>query len=271
MEQPEEILFTWDSGFGNNQLGVSEDVLGTDGTISKGQQIRYTPQKVNRPDGEELVGQTRSTAATRTCRISSIASAPASQTNCPFDVGFRVSIACRMAVESYRQGRTIRWDPSQGRNRLTSDMDFDYTPEQIHLRKRPRIRRSRNRPARYGVGRRPDLPSRGHQESWASSAIMGAIFPEELGGAGLGYIDYAIIIEELSRVDPLGRHHRRRPHFALHQPHLPSRQRRTEAAVHSQARHRRVDRLLVSHRTRSRIGRRRHAHHSAVKDGDTGS
>jgi alkylation response protein AidB-like acyl-CoA dehydrogenase len=30
---------------------------------------------------------------------------------------------------------------------------------------------------------------------------MGAIFPEDLGGAGLGYIDYAIIVEELSRVD----------------------------------------------------------------------
>src|SRR5437588_307830 len=30
---------------------------------------------------------------------------------------------------------------------------------------------------------------------------MGAIFPEELGGAGLSYIDYSIIIEELSRVD----------------------------------------------------------------------
>ena len=30
---------------------------------------------------------------------------------------------------------------------------------------------------------------------------MGAIFPESLGGAGLGYIEYSIIIEELSRVD----------------------------------------------------------------------
>src|SRR5262249_53223229 len=29
----------------------------------------------------------------------------------------------------------------------------------------------------------------------------GAIFPEELGGSGLGYIEYAIVIEELSRVD----------------------------------------------------------------------
>ena len=32
--------------------------------------------------------------------------------------------------------------------------------------------------------------------------LMGAIFPEELGGAGFGYIEYAIIIEELARVDP---------------------------------------------------------------------
>jgi hypothetical protein len=34
------------------------------------------------------------------------------ETNCPFELGFRVSIACRMAVESYRQKRTLRWDPS---------------------------------------------------------------------------------------------------------------------------------------------------------------
>jgi alkylation response protein AidB-like acyl-CoA dehydrogenase len=31
---------------------------------------------------------------------------------------------------------------------------------------------------------------------------LGSVFPEELGGAGLDYIDYSIIIEELSRVDP---------------------------------------------------------------------
>jgi alkylation response protein AidB-like acyl-CoA dehydrogenase len=31
---------------------------------------------------------------------------------------------------------------------------------------------------------------------------LGAIFPEELGGAGLGYVEYCIILEELARVDP---------------------------------------------------------------------
>jgi hypothetical protein len=33
--------------------------------------------------------------------------------NCPFDLGYRVSIACRMAVESYRQSRSMRWDPQK--------------------------------------------------------------------------------------------------------------------------------------------------------------
>ncbi|MBI3666824.1 MAG: acyl-CoA dehydrogenase family protein, partial [Acidobacteria bacterium] len=34
-----------------------------------------------------------------------------------------------------------------------------------------------------------------------SLGLMGIIFPEELGGAGMGYIEYALVIEELSRVD----------------------------------------------------------------------
>jgi len=35
----------------------------------------------------------------------------------------------------------------------------------------------------------------------ADMGLMGVIFPEEYGGAGLGYIEYVIAIEELSRVD----------------------------------------------------------------------
>jgi hypothetical protein len=33
--------------------------------------------------------------------------------NCPFDLGFRVSIACRMAVESYRRQRAVWWDAAK--------------------------------------------------------------------------------------------------------------------------------------------------------------
>jgi alkylation response protein AidB-like acyl-CoA dehydrogenase len=35
----------------------------------------------------------------------------------------------------------------------------------------------------------------------AELGLMGVIFPEEYGGAGMGYIEYASVIEELSRVD----------------------------------------------------------------------
>jgi predicted dehydrogenase len=113
MEHEEEILFTWDSGFGNERLGVTEDVMGTAGTISRTPQtIRYAPEKKNRPDGNEMVGVTRTDPkahmqnfldAIRTGR----------EPNCPFDLGYRVAIACRMAVESYRRQRTVRWDPTR--------------------------------------------------------------------------------------------------------------------------------------------------------------
>lgn len=35
----------------------------------------------------------------------------------------------------------------------------------------------------------------------AALGVMGVVFPEEFGGAGLGYVEYATVIEELSRVD----------------------------------------------------------------------
>jgi predicted dehydrogenase len=112
IEQPEEILVSWDSGFGNNQLSVTEDVLGTDGTISKGASIRYIPQKVNRPDGTEMLGRT--TAAGNAHMQNFLDSIRDGQEpNCPFDLGYRVSIACRMAVESYRHNRSMRWDPQK--------------------------------------------------------------------------------------------------------------------------------------------------------------
>jgi predicted dehydrogenase len=112
LEHAEEILFSWDSGFGNSQLGVTEDVLGTDGTVSRGQQIRYTPQKVNRPAGNEMLGTARTEPRAHLQNfLDSIRGHQ--QPNCPVDLGFRVSIACRMAMESYLQQRTVLWDPAR--------------------------------------------------------------------------------------------------------------------------------------------------------------
>jgi predicted dehydrogenase len=111
MEHEEELLYTWDSGFGNDQLRVTEDALGDNGTISHTPQtIKYYPQKVNRKDGNEMTGVTRSDPKAHMQNFFDAVRGGA-QPNCPFEIGFRVSIACRMAVESYRQKRTVRWDP----------------------------------------------------------------------------------------------------------------------------------------------------------------
>ncbi|MGP0072707.1 MAG: acyl-CoA dehydrogenase family protein [Bryobacteraceae bacterium] len=81
-------------------------------------------------------------------------------------------------------------------------MEFDFTPEQIQLRK--------------SVRQFAEQEIRPHVLEWDEEGIfpldvikkagelgfLGAIFPEELGGAGLGYIEYSIIIEELARIDP---------------------------------------------------------------------
>ncbi|MBZ5575163.1 MAG: acyl-CoA dehydrogenase family protein [Acidobacteriia bacterium] len=80
-------------------------------------------------------------------------------------------------------------------------MDFEYTPEQIQLRK--------------SVREFAEAEIAPHVMEWDEGQIfpaevirklgqlgyLGSIFPEELGGAGLGYIEYSILIEELSRVD----------------------------------------------------------------------
>src|ERR671939_1168005 len=80
-------------------------------------------------------------------------------------------------------------------------MDFEYTPDQLALRR--------------AVREFAEAEIAPHVMEWDEGQIfplevikeigalgyMGSIFPEQLGGAGLGYIEYSIIIEELSRVD----------------------------------------------------------------------
>jgi alkylation response protein AidB-like acyl-CoA dehydrogenase len=81
-------------------------------------------------------------------------------------------------------------------------MDFEFTQEQKQLRKHVREF------AETEIG--PHVLEWDENQIFPLEVIkkcgelgfLGAIFPEDLGGAGLTYIDYAIIIEELARVDP---------------------------------------------------------------------
>jgi len=111
VHEEEQMLFNWTSGFGNDELNVTEDALGDNGTIRHTpQSIRYMPQKVNRKDANEMAGTTRNERAAHMQNFLDCIRDSSKKPNCPFDLGFRVAVACRMAVESYRQGRTVRWD-----------------------------------------------------------------------------------------------------------------------------------------------------------------
>jgi hypothetical protein len=80
-------------------------------------------------------------------------------------------------------------------------VDFEYTPEQIHLRKAVReFAEAEIAPFVMEWDEAQTFPLEVIRKL-GRLGYMGAIFPEELGGAGLGYIEYSIIIEELSRVD----------------------------------------------------------------------
>ncbi len=80
-------------------------------------------------------------------------------------------------------------------------MDFTFTDEQQHLRKSvrefaegeigPHVMEW-DEAARFPSELLPKLGEMG---------LLGVIFPEEYGGAGLGYVEYASVIEELARVD----------------------------------------------------------------------
>ncbi len=80
-------------------------------------------------------------------------------------------------------------------------MDFSFTDEQLQLRRSVReFAESEIAPhvmewdeaSRFPAELIPKL---------AEMGLLGVIFPEQYGGAGLGYIDYVAVIEELSRVD----------------------------------------------------------------------
>jgi predicted dehydrogenase len=111
MVHGEELLFNWTSGFGNDKLGVSEEALGDKGTIVHTMQsIRYAPQKVNRKDGNEMAGTTPNARGGHMANFVDHIRDNSKPLACPFSLGYRVAIACRMAVESYLQQRTVQWD-----------------------------------------------------------------------------------------------------------------------------------------------------------------
>ena len=80
-------------------------------------------------------------------------------------------------------------------------MDFEYTPEQSQLRRAVREFSQAEIAPHVLEWDEGQISPRQVIKKSGDLGFMGAIFPEAYGGAGLGYIEYSIIIEELSWVD----------------------------------------------------------------------
>jgi alkylation response protein AidB-like acyl-CoA dehydrogenase len=80
-------------------------------------------------------------------------------------------------------------------------VDFTFTPEQQQLRKSVReFAEGEIRPHVMEWDEASHFPTE-ILPKLGEMGLMGVIFPEQYGGAGLGYIEYATVIEELARVD----------------------------------------------------------------------
>ena len=121
MNHRERILFTWNAMFSNAYYGETHDYLfGTKGTVmhDESDQVLYLPQSKRAADGAEALadpggkaqaGYSDSTLQHMQNFFDCVRSR--NQPVCPFEMGFRTAITCQMAITSYRQQRTVRWDP----------------------------------------------------------------------------------------------------------------------------------------------------------------
>src|ERR1700679_2160737 len=81
-------------------------------------------------------------------------------------------------------------------------MDFGYTQEQNQLRKTIReFTEAEIRPHVMEWDESQHFPLEVFR-ALGKMGVLGAVFPEDLGGSGYNYVDYSIIMEEIARVDP---------------------------------------------------------------------
>ena len=124
LEYPEnDLTVLWQSTFSNSHYGLGEHLLGSDGTIEhvsgstdmvtgKSESgLRFYPEKVNRPGGEALIGQSKGVSHMQNW-VDCIR-ARNKQTNAPVETGYLSAVAAHMANLSYREKRRITWGEAQ--------------------------------------------------------------------------------------------------------------------------------------------------------------
>ena len=116
LDFPNETVVAWQSTFSNSQYGLGERLLGSDGTIEhvsgandmvtgrSAESTRYYPEKVNRPDGAALKGETPN----QNHMANWIDCVRTRKTpNAPVEIGYRSAIAAHMANISYRRKQRV--------------------------------------------------------------------------------------------------------------------------------------------------------------------
>jgi predicted dehydrogenase len=118
-------VVTWQSTFSNNHFGLGERLLGSDGSIEhlwgtndmvtgrSVQSVRYYPEKVNRPNGTALTGESQNQDhmanwidCVRTRKTP----------NAPVEIGYRSAVAAHMANISYRQKQRVTLEEARAFN-----------------------------------------------------------------------------------------------------------------------------------------------------------
>jgi predicted dehydrogenase len=111
LDYPQNVVVTWQSTFSNSHFGLGERFLGSDGTIEhvagetdmvtgrSANSIRYYPERMNRPAGAALTGET-SDQNHMLNFIDCIRTRK--QPNAPVEIGYRSAVAAHMANIAYR-------------------------------------------------------------------------------------------------------------------------------------------------------------------------
>src|SRR5262249_31148334 len=107
------------------------------------------------------------------------------------------SIVCRYIRPLSTHNRCL----SVGGGNVRMPMGFDLTEEQLQVKRSVReFAEAEIRPHVMEWDEAQRLP-REIFTKMGELGLMGVLFPEEYGGAGMGYVEYATVIEEIARVD----------------------------------------------------------------------
>ncbi|TNF81456.1 MAG: acyl-CoA dehydrogenase, partial [Acidobacteria bacterium] len=85
---------------------------------------------------------------------------------------------------------------------VATAVEFSLTPEQKAIRDMAReFARKEIDPIVEEIDESQEFPRQLFAKA-AELGFLGILFPEKYGGAGLGYVDYVLVINELTKVDP---------------------------------------------------------------------